>query len=227
MISLLAAPALAGPLIAFAQVVMIDIALAGDNAVAVGMAAAGLPAKDRRRAIVLGLMLAVVLLIGFALVAVQLLNVVGLLLAGGILLLWVCWKMWRDLHHADHGGEEALDGHGKVKRGKTLAGAMLQIVLADLSMSLDNVLAVAGAARDHPQVLIFGLALSVTLMGVAAHFIAGLLSRHRWIGYIGLTIVLYVALHMIWEGHRDVAVKVGQRDAYNAVMPKWLAIPAR
>ena len=229
--SLLAA---GGPLIAFLQVVMIDLTLAGDNAVAVGMAAAGLPAKDRRRAIVLGLSAAVVMLIGFALVAVRLLHIIGLLLAGGILLLWVCWKMWRDLreHTQMAEGEVALedatgvlitDGDPEgaaaipVKR-KTLMQALIQILVADISMSLDNVLAVAGAAREHPGVLVFGLLLSITLMGLAASWIARLLHRWRWLGYVGLVIVLYVALHMIWEGHRQVIVRMHKAADYNAVM---------
>ena len=211
----------AGPLMAFFQVILIDLTLAGDNAVAVGLAAAGLPPKDRRRAIVLGLAGAVVMLIGFALVAVQLLNVIGLLLAGGILLLWVVWKMWRDLrdHDGTAEGEVALEdatGVGvtdgdrlgaaaaPLKR-KTLMQALIQILLADLSMSLDNVLAVAGAAREHPQVLIFGLLLSITLMGVAASYIAKLLARFPAIAWIGLLIILYVALEMMWRGSLEVA----------------------
>jgi YjbE family integral membrane protein len=223
-----------GPLIAFLQVVMIDLTLAGDNAVAVGMAAAGLPPKDRRRAIVLGLSAAVVMLICFALIAVQLLSVIGLLLAGGILLLWVCWKMWRDLRETQEtaGGEIALEDATGVAvtegdregaaaipgKRKTLWRALVQILIADISMSLDNVLAVAGAAREHPGVLVFGLLLSITLMGLAASWIAKLLHRWRWLGYIGLVIVLYVALHMIWEGHRQVVVQMHRTADYNAVM---------
>ncbi len=224
-----------GPVAAFFQVVMIDLALAGDNAVAVGLAAAGLPDKERRKAIVLGLTGAAVMLIGFALIAVQLLNLIGLLLAGGILLLWVCWKMWRDLreHSAERDeGEAAVEDaagishHVKPHRGqaKTLAGALATILLADLSMSLDNVLAVAGAAREHPAVLVFGLVLSVTMMGLAAAWIARLLMKWRWLGYLGLAIIVYVSLHMIWEGHRQVVVRMGKTGAYNAAAPAFLDI---
>ncbi|MEI7932547.1 MAG: TerC family protein [Alphaproteobacteria bacterium] len=227
---------LSGPVLAFFQVVMIDVALAGDNAVAVGLAASGLPEKDRRKAIVLGLGGAMIMLICFALVAVQLLNVIGLLLAGGILLLWVCWKMWRDLrdpHHvAEAEGEAALEDattgiHKVIKhkgKPKTLGGALATILLADLSMSLDNVLAVAGAAREHPFVLVFGLILSVTMMGIAATWIARLLMKWRWLGYLGLAIIFYVALHMIWEGHRQVVVKSGELDTYNRTVPGFLTI---
>ena len=229
-----------GPLLAFLQVVLIDLTLAGDNAVAVGLAAAGLPPRERRRAIVLGLAAAMIMLIGFALIAVQLLNVIGLLLAGGLLLLWVVWKMWRDLHQPDDGpqGEVALEDATGVSvtdgdalgaaaapvRRKTLTQALIQILVADLSMSLDNVLAVAGAAREHPKVLVFGLVLSVTLMGVAASWIAKLLHRWRWLGYIGLAIVFYVSLHMIWEGHRQVVVQLGRTAQYNATAPAFLDI---
>jgi len=220
-----------GPFLAFLQVVMIDLTLAGDNAVAVGMAAAGLPPKDRRRAIVLGLSAAVVMLIGFALIAVKLLAVIGLLLAGGILLLWVCWRMWRDLRHQ---GEEHAEGEAALgeatgvaigatpkhdAKPTTLRAALLQILLADLAMSLDNVLAVAGAARQHPWVLVGGLMLSITLTGVAASFIAKMLHRFRWIGYLGLAMIIYVAGHMIWEGARTVAIDLGKTHVYNAAMP--------
>jgi YjbE family integral membrane protein len=198
------------------QVITMDLVLAGDNAVVIGLAAAGLPADQRRKAVVVGILAATVLRILFALIAAQLMAITGLLLAGGILLLWVCWKMWRELR-AGHEAEgmaaaEALrdadlnsDGTvaGSVPR-KTLRQAVSQIVIADVSMSLDNVLAVSGAAHDHPGVLVFGLALSVALMGLAATFIAGLLNRHRWIGYVGLAIILYVALSMIWEGWEEV-----------------------
>jgi YjbE family integral membrane protein len=227
---------LSGPVLAFFQVIMIDVALAGDNAVAVGLAASGLPDKDRRKAIILGLGGAMVMLICFALVAVQLLNIIGLLFAGGILLLWVCWKMWRDLHDPHHDkeaeGEAALEdattGHHKKIRHKgkpkTLGGALITILLADISMSLDNVLAVAGAAREHPYVLVFGLILSVTLMGVAATFIARLLMKWRWLAYIGLAIIFYVSLHMIWEGHRQVVVKTNNLTTYNQTVPGFMAI---
>ena len=234
---------LTGAVAAFFQVVRIDLTLAGDNAVAVGLAAAGLPPEQRRRAIVLGLGGAVVLLIGFALIAVQMLKVVGLLLAGGILLLWVCWKMWRELRdHArlqDDRGELALEDATGLAHAdsddhpakalpatttKTLGQALLQILLADVSMSLDNVLAVAGAARQHPYVLVFGLLLSIVLMGIAAAWIAKLLQRWRWLGYVGLVIVIYVALHMIWEGHRQVVIDLGHAGDYNAMVPNALGI---
>jgi YjbE family integral membrane protein len=224
----------AGPLVAFAQVVMIDLVLAGDNAVAVGMAAAGLPAKDRRKAIVLGLAAAVVMLISFALIAQKLLNVIGLTFAGGLLLLWVCWKMYRDLRqgHAEREGEEAVENavggaHHRIDgvKQKTLMAALIQILITDLSMSLDNVLAVAGAARSSPPyVLIAGLLLSVTLMGFAASAIAKLLMRWRWLAWVGLAIVLYVAGSMIWQGHREVVVDLHQTPTYNKVMPDPLDI---
>jgi YjbE family integral membrane protein len=227
----------AGAISAFFQVVFIDLALAGDNAVAVGMAAAGLPVGQRRKAIVLGMAAAVVMLTGFALITTQLLKVVGLLVAGGILLLWVCWKMWRDLRaharEAQAEGEAALEDATGVEIGgrprrkpkaKTLAQALLQILIADVAMSLDNVLAVAGAAHKHPMVLVAGLLLSITLTAVAASWIARLLHRHRWIGYVGLAIVIYVALHMIWDGARTVVVDLDKTEAYNAAMPAPLDI---
>jgi YjbE family integral membrane protein len=227
----------AGALAAFFQVVLIDVALAGDNAVAVGLVAAGLPHPQRRRAIMLGLAGAVVMLIGLALVATQLLKIVGLSLAGGFLLLWVCWKMWRQLR--EQGREEEAEGQAALEestgvafhaapkaapRPRTMRQALLQILAADLTMSLDNVLAVAGAARDHPMVLIGGLLLSITLMGVAASWIARLLHRFRWIGYLGLVIVVYVACHMVWQGTRSVAVATGHTGTYNNVMPGPLEI---
>jgi YjbE family integral membrane protein len=186
---------------AFLQVIMIDLVLAGDNAVVIGLAAAGLPPERRARAIVVGIIAATVLRIIFAGVAVELLNIVGLLLAGGILLLWVCWKMWRELRAGAHEGTApgAADGPRK-----SFAQAAWQIVMADISMSLDNVLAVAGAARDHPAALVFGLGLSIVMMGVAASFIARLLQKHRWIAYAGLAIILYVAGDMIWRGALEV-----------------------
>jgi len=200
---------------AFFQVIMIDLVLAGDNAIVIGLAAAGLPKDQRTKVILIGIAAATVLRIIFALLTTQLLQIVGLLLAGGILLLWVCWKMWRELRtsHEDMvEAEEALsetdinaDGTvaGKAPR-KTFAQAAWQIVIADVSMSLDNVLAVAGAARDHPYVLIFGLVLSIALMGIAASFIANLLQKHRWIAYVGLAVILYVALDMIYRGFNEV-----------------------
>jgi YjbE family integral membrane protein len=192
-------------LTALVQVIIIDLVLAGDNAVVIGLAAAGLPKEQRARAILIGIIAATVLRIVFAGLTTQLLQIVGLLLAGGLLLLWVCWKMWRELR-ANHGDEEAaVDGKddGSVPR-KTLAQAAWQIIIADVSMSLDNVLAVAGAAREHPLVLIVGLGLSIAMMGVAASFIARLLHKHRWIAYVGLAVILYVAGEMIYRGALEV-----------------------
>ena len=209
---------------AFLQVIMIDLVLAGDNAIVIGLAASGLPRDQRNRAILIGIAAATILRILFASITVWLLAIVGLLLAGGLLLLWVCWKMWRELRTTaaeSHAAEEALAGQdlnadgtiaGGVRR-KTFAQAALQIIIADVSMSLDNVLAVAGAAREHPVVLIFGLALSIALMGIAAAFIARLLQRYRWIAYVGLAIILYVALQMIWEGGWEVEEAVAASSA--------------
>ena len=186
-------------------IVLIDLVLAGDNAVVIGLAAAGLPKEQRARAILVGIIAATVLRIVFAGIALELLAIVGLLLAGGILLLWVCWKMWRELRGPGEQETEAAltEGNGHFPR-KTFAQAAWQIVMADISMSLDNVLAVAGAARDHPAALVFGLGLSIVLMGIAASFIARLLNKHRWIAYIGLAIILYVAGDMIWRGSLEV-----------------------
>jgi YjbE family integral membrane protein len=206
-------------LTAFFQVVMIDLVLAGDNAVVIGLAAAGLPKDQRNRAILIGIIAATVLRILFASVTTQLLQIVGLLLAGGILLLWVCWKMWRELRTTAKEEQEAaealanldLDGSGGVAEAaprKSLRDAVWQIVIADVSMSLDNVLAVAGAAREHPVILVFGLALSIALMGFAASFIARLLQRHHWIAYVGLAIILYVALEMCYKGALEIWPKV-------------------
>jgi YjbE family integral membrane protein len=182
---------------ALLQVIAIDLLMAGDNAVIIGLAAAGLPRARRRRAILVGILAATVLRIAFAYVAVEMLEIVGLLLAGGILLLWVSWKMWRELRRAPR---QAVELSAAEAPPKSFAQAAWQIVLADVSMSLDNVLAVAGAAREHPAALVFGLGLSIVLMGIAAEFVARLLHRHRWIAYGGLAIVLYVACDMIWRG---------------------------
>jgi YjbE family integral membrane protein len=187
----------------FAQVIMIDLVLAGDNAVVIGLAAAGLPAAQRTRAILVGIIAATGLRILFAVFAVQLLGIIGLLLAGGILLLWVSWKMWRELRGQTHANADAAVADAKAPR-KSFAQAAWQIIIADVSMSLDNVLAVAGAARDHIEALVFGLALSIILMGVAANFIAKLLTKQRWIAYIGLAIIVYVAFDMIWRGALEV-----------------------
>ncbi|MFN3524347.1 MAG: TerC family protein [Phenylobacterium sp.] len=214
---------------ALVQVLLIDLVLAGDNAVAVGLAAGGLPVEQRRKVILWGLAAAVTLRIGFALVTTQLLGIIGLMLAGGLLLLWVCWKMWRELRaqaaHQEAEAEATFENTGPpVRPAKSFRSALMQVVAADVSMSLDNVLAVAGAAREHPMILVFGLLLSIALMGVAASWIARLLHRFRWIGYVGLLIVLYVALHMIWDGHREVVADLGQAAAYNEAMPKALEI---
>ena len=198
-------------LTALFQVILIDLVLAGDNAIVIGLAAAGLPKEQRAKAILIGIGAATLLRMVFAGLTTQLLQIVGLLLAGGLLLLWVCWKMWRELRHTakeDHAAEEALAGHDANGNGaprKTFAQAAWQIIIADVSMSLDNVLAVAGAAREHPYILAFGLLLSIALMGVAASFIARLLQRYRWIAYVGLAIILYVSLKMIYEGFLEVS----------------------
>jgi len=194
-----------GAITAVLQVIMIDLVLAGDNAVVIGLAAAGLPPAQRSKAILVGIIAATVLRLAFAAIAIELLSIVGLLLAGGILLLWVCWKMWRDLRGSgvEDSGTALTKSEAHVPR-KTFAQAAWQIVLADVSMSLDNVLAVAGAARDHPYALIFGLGLSIVLMGVAANYIARLLNKHRWIAYVGLAIILYVSLEMIWRGFWEI-----------------------
>ena len=183
-------------LVTLAQVVMIDIALAGDNAVVVGLAVSGLPPRQKRPALLGGIAAATLIRIVLGAVALQLLAIIGLLLAGGVLLLWVCWRMYRELRHP-HQTHEA--------HAKTLREAVMQILLADVSMSLDNVLAVAGAARDSFWVLATGLVLSVALMGLAADLVARLLERYRWIAWVGLAIVLYVALNMVWHGAHQVA----------------------
>ena len=202
--SLLDAAALA----ALLEILAIDIVLAGDNAIVVGALAAGLPADQRRKVIMIGVAAALVLRIVFALIVTQLLQIVGLILAGGFLLLWVAWKMWRELRHDSEskGSEEvAGDEHSGLRPAKSFAGAAWGVAVADVSMSLDNVLAVAGAARDHPWILVFGLVLSVVLMGVAANFIARYIERYRWIAYVGLAVIVWVAGKMIWDGWHDVA----------------------
>jgi YjbE family integral membrane protein len=197
---------------ALLQVIMVDLVLAGDNAIVVGMVAASLPRDQRARVIVIGIAAATLMRVGFAVVTSQLLQIIGLTLAGGILLLWVCWKLWRELREQrrQDAGADALADAGQSNGGagaaaaeaprKTFRQAVVQIVIADVSMSLDNVLAVAGVAREHTWVLIIGLVLSVAFMGAAATLIAGLLKRFHWIAYVGLAIIFYVALHMIWEG---------------------------
>lgn len=187
------------------QVILIDLVLAGDNAIVIGLAAAGLPQAQRGKAILIGIVAATTLRILFAGLATQILQIVGLLFAGGLLLLWVCWKMWRELRVSPAEAAVAVAGtNAESKAPKTLAQATWQIIVADVSMSLDNVLAVAGAAREHPVVLIFGLALSIAMMGVAASFIARLLQDHRWIAYVGLAVILYIAVDMIFRGTLDI-----------------------
>ena len=197
---------------ALGQVLLIDLVLAGDNAIVVGMAAAGLPPEQRRKAILWGIGAATLMRIGFAAITTQLLSIIGLTLFGGLLLLWVCWKMWRELRHS-HAQHEAAEATVDAATGqsvaqgaptKTLRQAIIQILVADVSMSLDNVLAVAGAAKDHLDVLVIGLAISVVLMGLAATFIARLLEKHRWIAWVGLLVILYVAVDMIWMGSTEV-----------------------
>jgi YjbE family integral membrane protein len=196
------------------QVIFIDLVLAGDNAIVVGMVAAGVALEHRRRVILGGIAMAVFLRIFFAALTMQLLGIIGLTLAGGLLLLWVCWKLYRELREqaeeetgvmALEDGDEETDG---VPR-KSMRQAIGQIAIADLSMSLDNVLAVAGAAADHPRAMVFGLALSVVLMGVGATFIAQLLQRHQWIAYLGLAVIGYVAVSMIWRGGFEIARVAG------------------
>lgn len=193
---------MAAELVAFLQVILIDLVLAGDNAIVVGLAATGVPRHRRREVIFWGIGAAVVLRILFALVATQLLAIIGLTLAGGVLLLWVCWKLWRELRTPDRQTETgAAEAEAEPK---SLRAAITQIVMADVSMSLDNVLAVAGVAQDHLWVLAAGLLLSVALMGAASAVIARLLERHHWISYIGLGLIAYVAAKMIYAGGFEV-----------------------
>ncbi|MEO7178131.1 MAG: YjbE family putative metal transport protein [Allosphingosinicella sp.] len=192
----------AAGLVTLGQVVLIDLTMAGDNVVIMGTLTSGLPARDRKRVLMLGVGMALIFLIGFALVAVQLLKITGLVLAGGLLLLWVAYNMWRELKHApdvtaDDPSTTAVEGPPATK---TWVQAAIQVTLADLSMSLDNVLAVAAIAKEHPAVLFLGLAFSVTLMGLAANIVARLVQRYRWIAWIGLLLILYVAGKMIFEG---------------------------
>jgi YjbE family integral membrane protein len=189
---------------ALVQVVVVDLVLAGDNAIIVGLVAASLPREQRAKVIMLGILAATVLRIAFAVVTTQLLQIIGLTLAGGLLLLWVCWKLWREIRSQAHVEAEDETDAAKIKPAKTMRQAVIQIVLADISMSLDNVLAVAGIALHHTWVLIFGLVLSVTLMGAAAALIAGMLKRFPWISYVGLAVIFYVAVKMIYHGSMDV-----------------------
>ena len=201
-----------GALTAFFSVLMIDLVLAGDNAIVVGALAAGLPAEQRRKVILIGVIAALVLRIGFALIVTQLLAIVGLVLAGGLLLLWVAWRMWRDLRHAGESpgsAEISGDEHSGLRSAKSFAGAAWGVAVADVSMSLDNVLAVAGAAREHPGILIVGLIFAVALMGLAANIVAKYIERYRWIGFVGLLVILWVAGKMIWEGWHEVGPALG------------------
>jgi YjbE family integral membrane protein len=190
---------------ALIEILMIDIVLAGDNAIVVGALAAGLPSDQRKKVIMIGVLAALVLRIVFALVVSQLLQIVGLVLAGGILLLWVAWKMYRELRSEEEKPEIPGDERSGMRPARTFATAAWGVAVADVSMSLDNVLAVAGAAREHPWILVFGLVLSVILMGVAANFVARYIERYRWIAWVGLLVILWVALKMIWEGAAHVA----------------------
>ncbi len=190
----------------FGQVILIDIVLAGDNAIVIGALAAGLPAGQRKKVILIGIIAALVLRIGFALVVTQLMAVIGLIFAGGVLLLWVAWKMYREIGHGGESGgspEIAGDEHSGVRPAKSFAAAAWAVAIADVSMSLDNVLAVAGAARDHPGILMVGLVIAVALMGIAANIIAKYIERYRWIAWIGLLVILYVAGKMIYDGIVD------------------------
>jgi len=192
---------------AFFEILMIDIVLAGDNAIVVGALAAGLPEADRKKVIMLGVLAALVLRIAFALTVSQLLGIVGLVLAGGLLLLWVAWRMYRELRHAgESAGSPEIEGdeHSGIAPRESFAAAAWSVALADVSMSLDNVLAVAGAAREHPNVLVIGLVLSVILMGAASNVIAKYIERYRWIAWIGLAVIVWVAGKMIWDGWHDV-----------------------
>ena len=198
---------------AFLQVLMIDLVLAGDNAIVVGALAAGLPAEQRRKVIMIGVLAALVLRILFALIVTQLLQIIGLILVGGLLLLWVAWRMWRDLHHEGEswGSEEIVgDEHAGLRPAKSFVGAAWAVAIADVSMSLDNVLAVAGAARDHPGILIVGLVFAVAMMGVAANIIARYIERYKWIAWIGLLVIVYVAGKMIYDGWVDPQVGLGK-----------------
>ena len=223
----------ASALTALFQVIMIDLVLAGDNAIVIALAAAGLPKEQRAKVIALGIAAATILRIVLALITTQLLGIVGLLLAGGILLLWVSWKMWRELKsandaksaaHGDLSGAESGPVSGAPR--KTLKQAVWQIIIADFSMSLDNVLAVGGAAREHPWVLIFGLALSIALMAVAASWIARVLQKHHWVGYVGLAIIVYVAIEMIWRGWHQVAPFASSFASSNPVIVALAVVAA-
>ena len=193
-------------LTAFLQIIVIDIVMSGDNAIIIGMAAAGLPPELRKKAIFWGIIGATVLRIFFALIVVQLLSITGIKVIGGLLLLWVCWRMWQEIRAGTTVEDIEREVEENAKKGppKTLRTAMVNIIVADATMSLDNVLAVAGAARDHLEMLIFGLVLSIALMALTANYIAKLLEKHTWLGYLGLAIIAYVAIQMIWQGTGEV-----------------------
>jgi len=193
-------------LTAFLQIIVIDIVMSGDNAIIIGMAAAGLPPELRKKAIFWGIIGATVLRIFFAVIVVQLLSIIGIKVIGGLLLLWVCWRMWQEIRAGATVEDIEREAEENAKKGppKTLRTAMVNIVVADATMSLDNVLAVAGAARDHLEMLIFGLVLSIALMALMANYIAKLLEKHTWLGYLGLAIIAYVAIQMIWQGSGEV-----------------------
>ncbi|WP_182087331.1 TerC family protein [Aureimonas sp. ME7] len=215
--------------LALGQIIIMDVVLAGDNAIVIGLAVAGLPADQRKKAIFWGIAAATALRIAFTLVATQLLGIFGLLLAGGLLLLWVCWKMWSELRAGDHDaeGEAALNGAQTGAPRKTLGQATLQIILADVSMSLDNVIAVAGAAEGHHwSLLAFGLLLSIALMALAANFIAKLLNRHRWIAYVGLAVILFVAVQMVLKGLVQVYPPLGEYIPFAVEDTAQPALPA-
>ena len=193
-------------LTAFLQIIVIDIVMSGDNAIIIGMAAAGLPPELRKKAIFWGIIGATVLRIFFAVIVVQLLSITGIKVIGGLLLLWVCWRMWQEIRAGATVEDIEREVEENAKKGppKTLRTAMVNIIVADATMSLDNVLAVAGAARDHLEMLIFGLVLSIALMALMANYIAKLLEKHTWLGYLGLAIIAYVAIQMIWQGTGEV-----------------------
>ena len=193
-------------LAAFLQIIVIDIVMSGDNAIIIGMAAAGLPPELRKKAIFWGIIGATVLRIFFAVIVVQLLSIIGIKVIGGLLLLWVCWRMWQEIRAGATVEDIEREAEKNAKKGlpKTLRTAMVNIIVADATMSLDNVLAVAGAARDHLEMLIFGLVLSIALMALTANYIAKLLEKHTWLGYLGLAVIAYVAIQMIWQGSGEV-----------------------
>ena len=190
------------------QVIVIDIVLSADNAIIVGVAAAGLPPNLRRRAIIYGIAAAAIIRIICAVFVVQLLNIIGLLLVGGLLLAWVCWRMWRELRDVEAGDDEESDSALIRAAPTTMFAAMVNIIVADVTMSLDNVLAVAGAARDNVALLVFGLVLSVALMGAVANYVATLIQTHKWIAYVGLAVIVYVAGNMIWRGAEEIQTEV-------------------